>query len=458
MLQDDADVCLLSGALSSDEDGVLASLPGVGVVGVPQTHGQHLLTNQLASPMHTEAVTLDDRRASKRRRKESPASEASGSSSMGSSSQERWVQSLESCNLALTTSVDALTRAHAVTSANEKMLSQENLRLKAQITAMEGKLHNLELQCCSEREISHKLRADLQSASGDASFAENSVVGELKESLKTVTQLLLSRGQLDSATAQLLRVLTAPIGGLEAIGSRTGIIGLEHAHGEGGNKTFSVPPQSADIAGGTMATTSRNTSVLLTAATDKAGSVTPLSLMGAAVSGPVVEAPPSQAAAFSEIMQPGDPLFGKNVFKGFDFNFTPKGRTPASRLFGVVVGVGVTFCVASDRVALHGHVPQNRDDGVHVVHHASRRLLQVVSSANEVVPSSPLLSLVYHGVIYAVLFLGVCCVTVVLWNLLGAGVAAGVQCCRALPLRRGEQNDPILPSKKVEKQCNKRRS
>eukprot|EP01060_Flectonema_neradi_P039575 TRINITY_DN875_c5_g1_i1.p1 TRINITY_DN875_c5_g1~~TRINITY_DN875_c5_g1_i1.p1 ORF type:complete len:393 (+),score=64.89 TRINITY_DN875_c5_g1_i1:42-1220(+) len=312
-----------------------------------------------------------------------------------SSRQDRWITNLENCNEVLSRSLDAMTKTQESTENRHRELQTINKMLEQKLSDADNKIKTLEKMLLAQKVENENISKELQRTTV---AEDNHETAELKENLKAVTQLLLSQQENpDPQTMKLLKVLTAPIGGLGAIGSRTGVIGLE---------------------------------------SDKQRSegVTPLALLGAAVAGPITEQPASSLLS----MKKSDPLStcrasgGKAIFD-FGFRFSAP-RQPGTTLFALLLCVGVSFSVSSDPM-FHNLHPHNE------ISSSSRRLLQTEHS------SSLSLSRV---TLCSVLFLGVLAVTFVLTNIF---VTVFSYLSTRVSVRRENMEASILPSVERKPQC-----
>eukprot|EP00754_Rhynchopus_humris_P026999 Rhum_TRINITY_DN15056_c3_g1::Rhum_TRINITY_DN15056_c3_g1_i1::g.135306::m.135306 len=428
-----------------------------------------------SDPPHPRAFA-----ATKRRRREvTSVSSGEESSSNGLSStssgkapshaqsigSERWVANLESCNLALSNSLEALTRAHSATELREAALQKENGVLAARVADLRDEVRRLEHQLRTSRDefarVSQQAAAAACDVGGGVDASElGKEVGELKENLKAVTQILLSQGegQLDSATMQLLKVLTAPVGGLSAVGSRSGVIGMAHK----GSDNLLTHIHAGSGGGGGVG----NVGVGVVSDEGSHGPTSSLSLINAAVAGPVTEAqaPPSQSASsatgaapfyssLSALLGP-DPTFSSHFSIG---KRAPTAKRPAHTFFALMLGVGVTVCVRGDRLGLSTGVGAGGggDEGGPPLEtgHARKLLGAAVDTAAAAATSASASSfellpavalMVRTGVVYAVLITGTLHVTLFLYAALCAALT------RAADVFSTRADDPssILPSSK----------
>ena len=426
--------------------------------------------------------------ATKRRRREvTSVSSGEESSSNGLSStssgkapshaqsigSERWVANLESCNLALSNSLEALTRAHNASELREAALQKENGVLTARVADLRDEVRRLEHQLRTARDEFARVSQQAAAASCDAGGGVDASelgkeVGELKENLKAVTQILLSQGegQLDSATMQLLKVLTAPVGGLSAVGSRSGVIGMAHK----GSDNLLTHIHSGGGGGGGGGCS--NVGVGLGSDEGSHGPTSSLSLINAAVAGPVTEAqaPPSQTASaataatapfyssLSALLGP-DPSFTSHFTIG---KRAPTAKRPAHTFFALMLGVGVTVCVRGDRLGLSAGVGAGGgggggdEGGVPLEAGHARKLLGAAvdaaaaaatsasASSFELLPAVALL--VRTGVVYAVLITGTLHVTLFLYAALCAALARAADVFSTAT--RADDPSSILPSSK----------
>ncbi|KAJ9471886.1 hypothetical protein DIPPA_18602 [Diplonema papillatum] len=373
-------------------------------------------------------------RTAKRRRDEE--GRATGSSS--EKRLERWIAHLETHYAEVRSSLESRERSLKAAEQREETYQQTIADLQRRAEEHEQKAASADRALRLQRQEVALLKSELASrpAAGDAAAADlQSQCDELKENLRTVAQLLLSgRQPVDASTTQLLEVLTAPIGGLAAVGSRSGVLGLDRLADKTGksksNEGSSSLPSAAD-----QSKAHGNPSI------------TPLSLMGAAV-GPMLDAPePStrSSAALSSLLPtlPGSSTssFMSGTGLRLDFGFRVRSSPQSSALctlFGSALGFGVSFCAFD---VLHGpsrssHAPPATAAG----QTGGRRLLQVAEEGDV----SPAYLIVRSVVFYGVLTLGI-----VFLTLLAVKLARRVAGCIASCAR--ESDKPLLPHDNLSK-------
>ena len=280
--------------------------------------------------------------------------------------QQRWMSNLENCNDVLSKSLDAMTKAHQTSVAREQQLQSDNKTMELKLSEADHKIKTLEKMFLAQTVETENANKELQ----QTTYSETQETSELKENLKAVTQLLLSQKEkIDSQTMNLLKVLTAPIGGLSAIGSRTGVIGLES----------DKQPQG----------------------------VTPLALLGAAVAGPITEQPISSVLSMkNDSINSGSVSSSAGLFFDFGFRFAPP-KQSGTTVFALMLCAGVSFSVSSDPMF---HSVHTTHTPLHQINSSSRRLLQDGNVSSPTTFS--------RVVLFNVIFFGVLTVSFLLTNLL----------------------------------------